>query len=542
MAHAMLAAIPAWITILLLSEIRKSVAGAQTMERERCDTQWFAQHYTMDGIIKELDKRLEDAMAYRPRIGDLYDAKERALQEMAIHGEHNSTMEEVAKARTNVNATAAATKGDGLQGTHTSEMMRWEHNGEVTAYTKRKRERDPFERAALKWQGGHATMESDNDGRKEDQRMHRDMPSKTKRKESDNDTIIFAWENKRSRDANAERRENAGLESKAEVDHFKDESEQNRDTCNDGTPSTDYNRGESSRAKSHVRMEFSRGKPRERIPNGHIAWTESGDYARSAQREIGRTQQNQDNLCHMRNQTIIAVMEQEESHRSHWTIGSRLNQSKDRSQSWKGKPWIKPPQFFEVAVHANGLPNHASVMEYVALFNTFTNGFIFVRHKRQDDGSLQGARITQYKPMEQADAIPDAIVPSAKLRMQGKTVLSNRYRFEYLTGMNQVTDDAQYYLSDPMERPINMFPEQRNTTDYWFTGKWVTEGHDDQYNNGQARDICRMRFRTKPLEWAVDYEAYLAPEEYRRTCPALMEHIANGEVEPEKRTTCTERQ
>ena len=135
-------------------------------------------------------------------------------------------------------------------------------------------------------------MESDNDGRKEDQRIHREMPSKTKRKESDNDTIIFAWENKRSRDANAERRENAGLESKAEVDHFKDESEQNMDTCNDGTPSTDYNRGESSRAESHVRMEFSSGKPRERIPNGHITWTESGDYARNTQLEIMRTQQN----------------------------------------------------------------------------------------------------------------------------------------------------------------------------------------------------------------------------------------------------------
>lgn len=153
-----------------------------------------------------------------------------------------------------------------------------------------------------------------------------------------------------------------------------------------------------------------------------------------------------------------------------------------------------------MAVHANGLPNHASVMEYVASFNTFTNGFIFVRHNRHDDGSLQGARITQYKPREQADAILDAIVPSAKLRMQGKTVISNRHRFEFLTGMNQVTDDAQYCLSDPMVRPINMFPEQRNTTDYWFTEKWVTEGHDDQYNNGQAGDICRMRFPTKPLE------------------------------------------
>ena len=293
----MVAAIPAWITILLLSEMQKSVAGAQTMERERCDTRWFAQHYTMDGIIKERDKRLEDAMAYRPRIGDLYDAKERALQEMAIHGEHNSTMEEVAKARTNVNATAAAIKGDGLQGMHISEMMRWEHNGEVTAYTKRKMKRDQFERAAPKWQGGHATMESDNDGRKEDQRIHRDMPSKTKRKESDNDTIILAWESKRSRNANAERRENAGLESKAEVDHFKDESEQNWNTCNDGPSSTDCNRGESSRTKSHVRMDFSRGNPRERTPNGYQSWPENGDYARSIQHERERGLNKTGTIC-----------------------------------------------------------------------------------------------------------------------------------------------------------------------------------------------------------------------------------------------------
>ena len=201
-------------------------------------------------------------------------------------------------------------------------------------------------------------MESDNDGRKEDQGRHRDMPSKTKRKESDNDTIIFAWENKRSRDANAERRENAGLESKA--DHFKNESEQSRDTCNDGTPSTDYNRGESSRAKSHVRMEFSRGKPRERIPNGRITWIESGDYARNTQLEIMRTQHNQDSLCHMRNQITTAVMKQEESHRSCWSVGSRLRQSKDQSQSWKGKPWTKSPQFLDVAVHANGLPTRRS--------------------------------------------------------------------------------------------------------------------------------------------------------------------------------------
>ena len=178
----------------------------------------------------------------------------------------------------------------------------------------------------------------------------------------------------------------------------------------------------------------------------------------------------------MRNQITTAVMKREGSHRSHWSIGSRLSQSKGRSQSWKGKPWTKPPQFLDVAVHANGLPNHASVIEYVTLFNTLTNGFIFARHKRQDDGSLQGARIAQYKRREYADRIIAEIVASAKLRIQGKVVLSGRCCFEYLVGLNEVTDNAQHYLLNPLKRLINMFPYQGNATGYCFIGKMGKQG------------------------------------------------------------------
>ena len=128
--------------------------------------------------------------------------------------------------------------------------------------------------------------------------------------------------------------------------------------------------------------------------------------------------------------------------------------------------------------------------------------------------------ILQYKLREQADAVLAAIVPTARTRIQGKLVLSDRSCFEYLIGIDQVTDDAHYYLLDPMERPINMFPDQGNTTDYCFTNKWVTQGHDDQYNNGQPGDICRIRFPTKPLEWVVNYEAYLTPGGYHNMCSA----------------------
>ena len=140
MAHAVLTAILSWISILLLNEIREILAGAQMMEKEQCDTQWFAQHNTMDGIVKERGIILEDAKAYRTRIGGLHDAKEGALQCMADHGEHNR---------------------------------------EETAHTKRKMERYQFERAALNWQGGHGTMELDDDGPKEDQRAQKKMPKWT---------------------------------------------------------------------------------------------------------------------------------------------------------------------------------------------------------------------------------------------------------------------------------------------------------------------------------------------------------------------------
>ena len=94
----------------------------------------------MDGIVKERGIILEDAKAYRTRIGGLYDAKERALQSMADHGEHN---------------------------------------GEEAAHTQRKMERYQFERAALNWKGGHGTMELDDDGPKEDQRAQKKMPKWT---------------------------------------------------------------------------------------------------------------------------------------------------------------------------------------------------------------------------------------------------------------------------------------------------------------------------------------------------------------------------
>ena len=82
-----------------------------------------------------------------------------------------------------------------------------------------------------------------------------------------------------------------------------------------------------------------------------------------------------------------------------------------------------------MAVYIHRLSNHASVMEYVALFNTITSGLIFVRPNRYDDGSLQGTMIIQYKLWEQADAILAAIVPTATLRIQGKLVLSDRSCF-----------------------------------------------------------------------------------------------------------------
>ena len=79
MAHAMPTAIPSWINVLLLNEIRDVLSGAQIKEKEQFDTQWFAQHNTVDGIVEERSIILEDAKAYRTQIGGLYDAKERAL-------------------------------------------------------------------------------------------------------------------------------------------------------------------------------------------------------------------------------------------------------------------------------------------------------------------------------------------------------------------------------------------------------------------------------------------------------------------------------
>ena len=68
MAHAMLTAIPSWINVLLLNEIRDVLSGAQIKEKELFHTQWFAQHNTADGIVKERGIILEDAKEYRTRI------------------------------------------------------------------------------------------------------------------------------------------------------------------------------------------------------------------------------------------------------------------------------------------------------------------------------------------------------------------------------------------------------------------------------------------------------------------------------------------
>ena len=74
------------------SDVRKSAVSAQKKERDRFDTQRFAHHNAMDGIINERDKRMEDVSenclekvrsaktAYCARMGDYHDTKERALQ------------------------------------------------------------------------------------------------------------------------------------------------------------------------------------------------------------------------------------------------------------------------------------------------------------------------------------------------------------------------------------------------------------------------------------------------------------------------------
>ena len=122
----------------------------------------------------------------------------------------------------------------------------------------------------------------------------------------------------------------------------------------------------------------------------------------------------------------------------------------DHSRSWKGNTLKNPPEWSGVAVYVHGMSNHASVEQYVALFNSITGGLIFVRPNRNEDGSLQGTMVVQYKTRDQADKLLAGLVSDAKHRVEGKIVLSDRSCYEYLVEMKDVTDNAQYYLLDPL--------------------------------------------------------------------------------------------
>ena len=82
----------------------------------------------MDGIKEERDRRLEEVTdnclekeraartAYCSRVGDFRDAKERALQELAIHGGHIATIHEMAIAGIRAPAMRKAPTEDKFQG------------------------------------------------------------------------------------------------------------------------------------------------------------------------------------------------------------------------------------------------------------------------------------------------------------------------------------------------------------------------------------------------------------------------------------------
>ena len=299
-------------------------------------------------------------------------------------------LKEIARERIKAPKMTTAPSEDKFQGTPTSEMMRQEYTGETTSDTKRKRERDSFEKVALKWQGGPGYVESRNDRQKEDQGKYQDLPMKTKRKEREReeDGLLIVRENKRARDAGAERRKEINAERKAEVEdthrrastpapkerkstvaitpreeerrgrasddraHHRGRSSgsgHNRNTHNTGTSSRDDNRRESSRTNSNVRRDFSRGDPRERTPNGFSRWPESDDYAN---RNREKTQEERDNMYNMRKVNIRVVANTDGSHRSFWTETCRLHRNEDQPRSWKGNPYTTPPQFSAVAVYA----------------------------------------------------------------------------------------------------------------------------------------------------------------------------------------------
>ena len=259
-----------------------------------------------------------------------------------------------------------------------------------------------------------------------------------------------------------------------------------------------------------------------------------------------RTQQTRDAMYKLRDVVIHVTMEEPHgSHRSYWTTGKSVYTNMDHSRSWKGNTFKNPPEWSGVAVYVHGMSNHASVEQYVALFNSITGGLIFVRPNRNEDGSLQGTMVVQYKTRDQADKLLAGLVPDAKHRVEGKIVLSDRSCYEYLVEEKDVTDNAQYYLLDPLGRECNMYPDQGKETDIWFTGRWVTNCYDEDYNKGQAGDLCRRQFPDEPLEWVHHPDFFLTPAGYHRKNPSWLAHMANhthGKPKQKRNLTFIERQ
>ena len=207
---------------------------------------------------------------------------------------------------------------------------------------------------------------------------------------------------------------------------------------------------------------------------------------------------------------------------SQWTSALNHRMNLDGSYSWKGTH-RNPPQTSAVALYIYGISNYASLKQYVDMVCAITDGLIFVKPARNQYGQMQGTATFQWKTKAQCNLVKSEIQRGRGYGIGGKLIAVKQSVYEYNVKHTELSRDGRIFLSDPSGSDYFMRPMIGLGVE-WYTNPWITYGTvDDNHNNGQASDLCRIGHPDDPLMWVATGNDYLKENSYSPNCKAWIE-------------------